>query len=161
MIKLVKYNPSHLKNLSDYALDETQKPFTALPLEALDRIAQRNDSENAHPITILLDEKPIGFFVLDSGPDKSELTNNQHAFLLRSLSINPQYQGKGYGKIAMKLIDKFVIKNFSEINEIVLVVNQKNKAAYNLYLKVGYLDEGKTRISVKGLQHILTKNIGS
>jgi N-acetylglutamate synthase-like GNAT family acetyltransferase len=36
--------------------------------------------------------------VLDFGKDKFELTDNESSVLVRSLSVNPQMQGRGIGK---------------------------------------------------------------
>ena len=43
--------------------------------------------------------------------------------------------------------------------EIILQVNVENALAKNLYLSIGYVDQGKTRNRHQGLQHILTKNL--
>lgn len=129
-----------------------------MPHETFERLEMRTD-DYAKPITILLDNQPIGLFVLDYGNDKFEMTANENALLLRSLSINPLYQGKGYGKVAMLLIDNFVKENFLTINELVLAVNFKNKAAYDLYVKVGYIDDGLQREWHNGMQHLLKKKL--
>ena len=107
----------------------------------------------------MLDDEPIGFFVLDYGEDKLDLTKNENSLLLRSLSINPAFQGKGFGKIAMNLVDDFVKENFPTIDELVLAVNFLNKSAYDLYLKVGYIDDGSQREWHNGMQHLLRKKI--
>ena len=49
-----------------YHLPEDQISFTALPSETFERLKLRTDG-HAKPITILLDDEPIGFFVLDYG----------------------------------------------------------------------------------------------
>ncbi|SHH88558.1 hypothetical protein SAMN05421866_4117 [Chryseobacterium oranimense] len=82
----------------DYALDENQLKYTSTVEKALERIKQRNDSK-AVAVTILEGEKPAGFFVLDFGEDKLDLTDNEKSVLLRSLSVNPNLQGKGIGKL--------------------------------------------------------------
>ncbi|MEG0697569.1 MAG: GNAT family N-acetyltransferase, partial [Algoriella sp.] len=106
-------------SLLNYTLPEDQINFTALPEQTFQRLEERTDN-HAKPITILLDDEPIGFFVLDYGEDKLDLTKNENSLLLRSLSINPAFQGKGFGKIAMNLVDDFVKENFPTINELVL-----------------------------------------
>lgn len=156
-IQLKHTENKHYKALQ-YNLPENQKPFTALPHETFERLKMRTDG-HAKPITIMLNNEPIGFFVLDYGDDKLAMTDNENSLLLRSLSINPIYQGKGYGKVAMSLIDSFVKENFPTINELVLAVNLKNKAAYDLYLKVGYIDDGSQREWYNGSQHLLKKKL--
>lgn len=68
-------------------------------------------------------------------------------------------QGRGIGKIAMMLIDDFVRKNFKQCDEIVLAVNQKNDSAYHIYLKAGYIFDGKTRIGRSGPQYLMYKKL--
>lgn len=157
-IQLKFYNESHLETLISYTLSEEQTKFTALPFQAFERLKERTDN-HAKPITIMLDNEPIGFFVLDYGEDKLEMTDNENSLLVRSLSINPKHQGKGYGKIAMNLVDRFIKENFPTIDELVLAVNFKNKAAYDLYLKVGYIDNGSQREWYNGSQHLLKKKL--
>ncbi|MGH1519938.1 GNAT family N-acetyltransferase [Chryseobacterium sp. JK1] len=142
----------------NYILDETQLRFTASAEQALRNIQNRDDTD-AFPVTIFEDDKPAGFFVLDFGQDKLELTKNKDAVLLRSLSVNPQMQGKGIGKKAMQKVDDFVKENFKNCTEIVLAVNQKNNSAYRIYLQTGYIDEGKTRIGRSGPQHLMYKKL--
>jgi len=142
----------------NYTLDENQLQYTATAEQALQRIEEREDTL-AFPITILKDEDPCGFFVLDFGDDKLELTDNKDAMLLRSFSINPELQGKGIGKQVMIQLDEFVRENFKDCDEIVLAVNQNNASAYHLYIRTGYRDEGKIRIGRSGPQHILYKKL--
>jgi GNAT superfamily N-acetyltransferase len=142
----------------DYALDENQQQYTSTVDKALERIKQRNDRK-ASAVTILQDEKPAGFFVLDFGEDKLDLSDNKKSVLLRSLSVNPNLQGKGIGKAAMLQVDRFVRENFPDCDEIVLAVNQKNISAYQIYLKTGYLYEGKSRIGRSGPQYLMYKKL--
>lgn len=141
-----------------YVLDENQLQYTSTAKQALQRIEDRNDS-NGFAITVFDDAKPCGFFVLDFGEDKFELTDNKKSVLLRSLSINPNVQGKGIGKAAMQTVDDFVKQNFPDCNEIVLAVNQKNRAAYHIYLKTGYLYDGKSRMGRSGPQYLMYKKL--
>lgn len=157
MISLEFYTPEHLSAIT-YTLDEKQSQFTALAEEALQRIEERDDHD-AFPVTIFEDGNPVGFFVLDFGQDKLELTDNKNSVLVRSLSVNPEMQGKGIGKTAMMKVDDFIRNHFKDCHEIVLAVNQKNESAYHIYLKVGYSYEGKTRIGRSGPQYLMYKKL--
>ncbi|MFC3160879.1 Acetyltransferase (GNAT) family protein [Chryseobacterium arachidis] len=141
-----------------YTLSELQLEYTSTAEFALKRMAERNTGLE-FAVTIFFDEKPAGFFTLDFGEDKFDLTDNPNSALLRSLSINPELQGKGIGNAAMMQVDDFVRKNFSDCEEIVLAVNQNNILAYELYLKVGYHYEGKTRIGRSGPQYLMFKKL--
>lgn len=158
MVRLEFFKPEeHLSGVS-YSLDENQLRFTASANQALQSISERDDND-AFPITILENNIPAGFFVLDFGEDKFGLTDNENSVLVRSLSVNPELQGRGIGKIAMTMVDDFVKENFKQCDEIVLAVNQKNDSAYHIYLKAGYIYDGKTRIGRSGPQYLMYKKI--
>lgn len=158
MIRLCFYKPEDFKDLTSYALDEQQSQFTAMPELTLEVIKEKNTG-GKFPVTIFYQRKAVGFFVLDFGPDKFELTENENSTLVRSLSINPAYQGKGIGKQSMNLLSDFIKAEFPDCNEVVLAVNFNNKNAYGLYLKCGFEDHGKSREMSKGFQHLLNKKI--
>lgn len=158
MTTLSFYKPEDFIDLTNYALDDEQSQFTAMPKATLEIIKEKNTG-NKFPVSICFNDKAVGFFVLDFGEDKFDLTENVNSTLLRSLSINPDYQGKGVGKTAMVIVSDFIKKNFPACTEIVLAVNFNNKSAYNLYLKCGFIDDGKTREMSKGSQHLLSKKI--
>ncbi|MBV8326312.1 GNAT family N-acetyltransferase [Chryseobacterium sp.] len=157
MIYLKLFNPEDLPAIS-YDLDENQSRFTASVAKALKMIRERDD-HFAFPVTIFDGQQAAGFFILDFGDDKLELTDNKNAVLIRSLSVNPEMQGKGIGKAAMMKVDDFVREHFKDCNEIVLAVNQKNEAAYHIYREAGYSYEGKTRIGRSGLQYLMDKKL--
>ena len=115
MTKLQPYLPENFESLN-YDLDEFQMKFTALVSQALEKIEERklNGDFLAKPITILYDGNPAGFFVLDFGNDKLELTEKKSSVLVRSLSINPNFQGRGIGKEAMQLIPDFLAEHYRE-----------------------------------------------
>ncbi|WP_419868639.1 GNAT family N-acetyltransferase [Chryseobacterium sp. CT-SW4] len=156
-MKLAFYKEEDFSSLI-YELDEIQKRYTATPGNALNRI-KNGELSDAFAVTIFDQEKPVGFFVLDFGKDKLDITENTDAVLLRSLSVNPDFQGKGLGKAAMTEIDDFIRKHFKNCNEIVLAVNQKNDPAYHMYCKAGYTYEGKTRIGRSGPQYLMYKKL--
>ncbi|WP_312397991.1 GNAT family N-acetyltransferase [Chryseobacterium sp.] len=157
MVRLQFFRPEDLSGVN-YTLNELQLQYTSTAEFALNRISERNTGLE-FAVTIFNDEEIAGFFTLDFGEDKLDLTDNQNSTLLRSLSINPEMQGKGIGKNAMIQVDDFVRKNFKDCNEIVLAVNQNNISTYELYLKVGYLYEGKSRIGRSGPQYLMFKRL--
>jgi RimJ/RimL family protein N-acetyltransferase len=142
MLTLLELEVRHKEELLSYSLSEEQSKFTAVPKRVFERIGLRNAQGDfdAHPICILYEGKAVGMFVLDRGSDLSLWTERETAVFVRSLSINPQFQGKGLGKQAMRLIPKFAQQLFAPrpIDEIVLGVNRKNEVAISLYKKLGY-----------------------
>jgi len=160
MVDLQFFEPKDLPELN-YELDEIQAQFSALPKQALERIEARNQNDDffAYPITIFYDEKVAGFCVLDFGDDKLALTDNADSVLLRSLSINPEFQGIGIGKSVMIVLDQFIKEHFKDCNEIVLSVNERNNLAFQIYLKKGYIFEGKKIEGRSGPQFVMFKNL--
>lgn len=156
MIIIEAYKPEHRTPLN-YILDEEQMQYTALAATALEKIGERNRNNDFHakPITILDSGIPVGFFVLDFGTDKLELSQNQNSVLIRSLSVNPSQQGIGVAKNAMSKIPEFLKLYYPETNEMVLAVDEINTKAFSLYQKLGFVYEGKTRNGRSGLQKIL------
>ena len=66
-------------------------------------IAQGHCSDNAWMRAIYLDNTPIGFIMLHIGADWADGIDCPGIFLWRFM-IAKEYQGKGYGKIAMNLL---------------------------------------------------------
>lgn len=158
MVELKFFEPKDLSEL-DYELDEIQSQFSALPKQALERIEARNQNEDffAYPVTIFYDEKIAGFFVLDFGDDKFEMTDNPDSVLLRALSVNPEFQGKGIGQSMMAILDDFIKEHDKDCNEIVLSVNETNNLAFQIYLKTGYVFNGKRINGRSGPQLVMSK----
>lgn len=160
MTELKFYQPENLSEL-DYVLDKIQSQFTATAKQSLQKIEERNQNGDffAYPITIFHDEKIVGFFVLDFGEDKFDLTENQNSVLIRSLSVNPEFQGKGIGKSAMIEVDHFIKEHFTDCDEVVLAVNEKNTSAFQLYTSTGYVYDGKMREGRSGPQFLMSKKL--
>lgn len=151
------YQEAHFPFL-DYELHEAQKQFSRLPQYS---IVERGDLEDPlkTPVTILYEDRPVGYFVLDRGSDRLLLTDEPKSLLLRTLSVHPEFQGKGIAKKAMLETPEFIRLNFLDIKELVLTVNCRNAAAYQLYITTGFLDAGKKTGGRHGPQHILSKKI--
>ena len=155
-IQLVFYNSHHFEELNLYELDKSQMEFTVSVHQSI-KVQQIESISDKQPVTILYHGKPIGYFVLDFSEDKLNYTNSTDSVLLRSLSLNPDFQGKGFGKQAMLLADEFVKIHFPDMKRIVLSVNFRNLSAYELYKKTGYTDTGRVFEGIKGPQHIMEK----
>lgn len=148
MIALRFYHDNDKSHLN-YQLDEIQAQFSALPNHWF------NDTrKTAYKIVICFDNQPIGFFVLDNGDDKYDYTDDDKALLLRSMSINPTFQGNGFGKLALLSLNEFIKTNQLPCQKIVLGVNHKNTTAQKLYEKTNFIKTERTFMGIKGLQYI-------
>ncbi len=154
MIKIVAYQPEHFTALTSYMLDEQQSQFSQIPLQVLNN-SDIMEKKERFQYTILFQDQPAGFFSLDFSSDRLEYSPETNTVLLRSLSVNPRFQGKGIAKAAMLQLPFFVKINFPSIVKIVFGVNAKNENAYQLYLKTGYVDSGHIYNGIKGTQRIM------
>ncbi|MFF2754723.1 GNAT family N-acetyltransferase [Psychrobacillus sp. NPDC058041] len=149
MITLAPYEMKYQAALENYPLSEEHLSFTAHPLELLDR---SENTSTYSPIVILENGIVVGFFVLDSGEDKFNYTDKQESILLRGYSVHPSYQGNGIAKKSMGLLREYSNENFPHVSQIVLGVNEANKAAQSVYLRAGFIDEGKRFNGRSGVQ---------
>ncbi|WP_059171877.1 GNAT family N-acetyltransferase [Bacillus sp. FJAT-27445] len=155
-VALVFYSESYREYFEAYLLPEEQQKFTAMPLDAL-RACE--ESHGRHPVVILFNDKPAGFFVLHEGEGISSFTANPHAILLRGYSINCGYQGLGIASLSLRQLPGFVEQHFPDKTEIVLAVNHTNLAAQHVYRKSGFEDRGRRIMGRIGEQYILHKDL--
>ena len=157
-IQLAFYDSKYKQSLFTYELDEKQKHFTTLPEKAIEMFCTNTTS---YPIVILEKDIPVGFFILQDGEEAKDYTKREHTMLIRSVSVNPQYQGKGYAQQAMQMVSSFVRQYFPQIEELFLLVNVKNARAEHVYVKTGYEDRGircMGRVGPQKMLHYTLKN---
>ncbi|MFC0820833.1 GNAT family N-acetyltransferase [Moraxella marmotae] len=155
MITLTPLTATHYDDLS-YVLSDEQQQFTVLPSVWFD-----DDNLHAHKVAILDNGRAVGFFVLDFGQDKYRYTDDAHAVLLRSMSINPAFQGKGYAKNALNLnhLQQFCQTHIPLCHQIVLGVNHANWPAQRIYEKLGFVKQARTVMGQKGEQWVYALNL--
>lgn len=149
MVSLVMYESKHKEALENYPLSEEQLGFTGHPIEMLKKVEM---CPTYTPIVILDGEQVAGFFVLDTGDDKLNYTDMKDSILLRGYSVHPSFQGRGIAKFSMQLLPQFVMEHFPSIKQVVLGVNEANKAAQAVYLKNRFIDEGHRYLGSAGIQ---------
>ena len=160
-IKLAVYQPQHRQALCAYRLPENQLPFAYQPYQWLSEPLASELAINAHlcAVTVLADGQPVGFFVLDNGALCLNHQRQPGAVLLRSLSINPAYQGQGIAKaaVAAHRLDAVVRQHDPDSQRLILGVNRCNTVASDLYLAAGFYDTGVYINGVAGAQHIFQR----
>ncbi|RWZ59117.1 GNAT family N-acetyltransferase [Halobacillus fulvus] len=148
----MEYKPSHRQYLISYHLPEDQQEFTSLPLQKIDN---PHVTKSSMHVLIMDDQRPVGYFALEDGDKVRKYSDNPHAMVLTSFSIEADSQGKGFAKQALKLLSDFVKDSLPHVDEVVLGVNKRNLAAANLYLTNGFVDEDEVYVGSKGPQHVL------
>ena len=156
-VQLVFYEGKYEADICGYDLDDRQREFTFMPKAALERF---NGNRHCSPIAILEGDAPAGFFILHAGADALGDPGLEGYMLIRSLSVNPAFQGKGIGQQAMKLLPSFVKEHFPHVVELFLLVNDGNDRAAYIYKAAGYEDRGMRREGPKGPQAVLHMSVG-
>ncbi|MGY3715793.1 GNAT family N-acetyltransferase [Sutcliffiella cohnii] len=155
-VKLDFYKEEYRPNLVDYHLSGEQSNYASDPLPALLKCEEDN---TRHPVVILYNGEPAGFFILHGWEGVKEYSDNKDAILLRSYSVNPKFQGNGIAKQSLQVLDSFVKRNFPEVNEIILSVNYMNIVAQHVYKMAGFIDKGGRVMGRKGELFILHKTL--
>lgn len=151
-ITLEFYHDAYAQQADHYKLSPEQREFTSMPIPAIELCGVE---ENRHPVMILQKSRLAGFFVLQGWEGAKLYCDNQNSLLLRAYSVDADYQGKGIARRSLELLPAFAEEHFPEKNEIVLAVNERNRAARHVYEKAGFRDTGRRIMGRKGLQHIL------
>lgn len=136
-ISLEYRNDTHRPILDTFTLPTDQEKYTTLPKDMDDPLL-----DGVHPIVVVA-SKPVGMFLLHDNERVISYTTESNALLFSAFAINYEDQGKGYAKAALQALPQFVKQHFPHIREIVLSVNLKNKAAFCLYMSVGWSDTGR------------------
>ena len=98
MINLREITSKNLKSIIDLNVREDQKDYVASNSVS---IAQGHYSKSAWFKGIFYDDRPVGFVMLD-------LIEEENKCFLWRFMIDREYQGKGFGKIALTQVIDFV-----------------------------------------------------
>ena len=98
MINLREITSKNLKSIINLNVKEDQKDYVALNSVS---IAQGHYSKSAWFKGIFYDDRPVGFVMLD-------LIEEENKCFLWRFMIDREYQGKGFGKIALTQVIDFV-----------------------------------------------------
>ncbi|UTH13567.1 GNAT family N-acetyltransferase [Macrococcus equipercicus] len=136
-IDIVQYNERYREQLEAFELEERQLIYSSLPKEVLDEGLM---DPNRRPCIVLNKEgQVVGFFVLHQFYQHEGYDTPINAVYVRSLSIDAKLQGSGYGTEIMMNIPSFVQTVFLDFEDLYLVVDAENQAAWNLYERAGFL----------------------
>jgi len=130
MVYLEKINQDNF-----YKLVEMKKQDHVAP--NVYSIAQAYVSPKGKPRAICNEEKEVIGFVMYG------LDGDDELWIWR-LSIDTPYQGKGYGKAAVKKVIENALVEYPEEKNLWLGTNPENERAIKLYKSLGFEDSGKT-----------------
>ncbi|RIN04970.1 GNAT family N-acetyltransferase, partial [Staphylococcus shinii] len=118
-------------------LNERQQIYSSLPKDVLDDAI--NDEDRIPNIALNEAGDVIGFFVLHQYYQHEGYDTPSQVIYVRSLSVNEDYQGYGYGTKMMMYLPQYVQDLFPNFNHLYLVVDAENKGAWNVYERAGFM----------------------
>ena len=158
MIELIKYTSMRYVESYNKAVDTVAKERKYLatvegfPLEGTKQFVNFVVEQNYAQYLLVVNDEVKGWcdIIPKSIPEFS------HVGVL-GMGLLPEFRGKGFGKILMDNTLQHA-KNNNKIEKIELNVFESNKAAINLYRKIGFIEEGK-RIKSRKIDGIYDNEI--
>lgn len=131
------YEEKDREALENFHISEEQHTFTSLPIEVLD--AAVDDKDRFPTVVVNEDNQIVGFFQLHRHYQHVGYATPEDAIYIRSLSVDENYQGRGYGTMIAMQLPLYVQENFGEFEHFYLAVDGDNVAAWNLYERAGFI----------------------
>lgn len=131
------YKEQYRDALYRFKLNERQRIYSSLPEEVLDDAL--NDPNRKANVVLNNDGDVVGFFVLHQHYQHEGYDTPEEVVYIRSLSINEQFQGHGYGTKIMMNLPEYVQSVFPDFGHLYLVVDAENEAAWNVYERAGFM----------------------
>lgn len=147
----------HLKNVTGYdyrkfiklKVKDEQKKFVSNNSNILAKAYAFYDESRVYGIYD--DDLPVGLSLIRA-------YNEENSYIFDQLMIDEKYQGKGYGKLAAKLIiDE--LKKEKQYSDVLLCYVDGDDIAKNLYLSLGFEHTGVIEECDDGSREIVMKLI--
>lgn len=132
-----EFEEKYRQALYEFNLNERQQIYSSLPKDVLDDAI--NDEDRIANIALNKAGDVVGFFVLHQYYQHEGYDTPSQVIYVRSLSVNEDYQGYGYGTKMMMYLPQYVQDLFPNFNHLYLVVDAENKGAWNVYERAGFM----------------------
>ena len=153
MIHLEKIDAKNLWDVVELKVARSQKNFVADNRDSILEAYLAVGTEcKAFPFAIYNDKTPVGFLMIGYNEaamyglyDEESPASVKNNYSLWRLMIDKKYQGKGYGREAVRLALEFIRTwpcGKAEYCE--LSYEPENEAAKNLYHSFGFVENGET-----------------
>ncbi len=148
MIRLEKINGKNIHDLLQLHVSEDQRSFVAPnDMSVIEAYIAVTRHGHAFPFGIYEDDVPVGFCMVGYGTDddwEDAPAVAKDSYNLWRFMIDERYQGRGFGKAAMKLILDF-IQSFpcGPAETCWLSYEPENEAAKALYASFGFRETGE------------------
>ncbi|WP_111638903.1 GNAT family N-acetyltransferase [Marinomonas shanghaiensis] len=155
MVNIEKMTTQHLVDVIGLSVAQEQQRFVGTIEEIL-----RCINAQIRPHVILVEDKVVGFFLIDTVYAKKLEIIKIKSLGLRSFFISQHHQGKGYAKQAILALPNYLSEAYPNASHLYLTVNCQNAIAKELYLKGGFEDTNNLyHGGPSGPQHIMVKKL--
>ena len=134
MLRLEQVDRHNFLAVINLSVSDEQKDFVASNLYSL---AQAYVQEECVPLALYEGDEPVGFamYCLDS---------DEHEYWIYRLMIDKRYQGRGYGREAMRLLIDRIRADADEDHRLVHISFEPDNAiAKSLYESLGFVPDGR------------------
>ena len=148
MVHLERVNGGNIYDIIELEVHESQRKFVSdNKMSIVDAYGAITGDGNAFPFGIYDDDTPVGFLMIGFDVDDYWEDYPQVAvgsYNIWRLMIDHRYQGRGYGKAAMKLALEF-IRTYpcGKAEKCWLSYEPDNHAAEKLYRSFGFVPNGE------------------
>ena len=153
MIHLEKINHKNIWDIIDLKVFRAQKTFVASNIESIATAYATIDTDcHAFPFGIFNDEKPVGFLMIgyneavmyDAFDDVTAPDALKNNYSIWRLMIDKRYQGRGFGKEAIRLALEFIRTwPCGEAEYCEISYEPENEDAAALYRSFGFIENGE------------------
>lgn len=158
MIHFEKITPDNFEEVISLKMKESQVGFMENNLYSL---AEARVFDYLEPRAIYNDDELIGFVlyyfqpdgvirIMGPGEGTHEIHNDGMDYVyLKRIMLDQNYQGKGFGKAALKEARNFFIEEYPSIGFIELMHYMDNDTGASLYDAAGYKSTGEVRCTLR------------
>ncbi|OEH93866.1 GNAT family N-acetyltransferase [Bacillus solimangrovi] len=114
---------------------QEQQNFVPTVAVSLAKVYVKPDGDNVEyiPFAIICHEQMIGFIMC------AYIEDTTNMYWINGFIIDEQFQGRGYGNVALSEMANWIVNRFPKCEEIRLTVCPDNYMAKNLYKQFGFL----------------------
>lgn len=131
-VKIVELNAENWYHCCELEVSAEQKGY--MEPNAIS-IAQSKFKPTLKPYAIYAEDKIVGFLMYNSVLEELD------GYWVYRIMVDKEFQGKGIGKIATKLMISEIAK-LPNAKRIVVGYHPENSGAHNLYASLGFIDNG-------------------
>ncbi|MFJ7935371.1 GNAT family N-acetyltransferase [Sporosarcina sp. NPDC096371] len=131
-VKLVELNAENWYECCELEVSKEQMEY--IEPNAIS-IAQSKFEPTLKPYAIYFEEKVVGFVMYNS------IQEELHGYWVYRIMVDREFQGRGIGKAATKLMITEMTK-IPNAKKVVVGYHPENLGAHNLYSSLGFVDNG-------------------